>query len=122
MICVYDIETIPDAALIRKTYHIEGDDIEVSTRAMSDQEEESGSSFLPLPYHKIVAISAVIADDFGTFKKVSSIEGASEKEMIANFLAFLDKHNPKLISFNGRSFDMPLLMIRAMQYNLTCRA
>lgn len=122
MICVYDIETIPDAALIRKTYQIEGDDIEVSTRAMSDQEEESGNSFLPLPYHKIVAISAVIADDFGTFKKVSSIEGASEKEMIANFLAFLDKHNPKLISFNGRSFDMPLLMIRAMQYNLTCRA
>lgn len=120
MICVFDIETIPDPKLIRNTLHIQGDDIEVSAVAMSDQEDKTGSSFLPLPYHKIVAISAVIADDFGGFKKVSSIDGANEKEMIDNFLKFLDTHNPKLISFNGRSFDMPLLMIRAMQYNLTC--
>jgi hypothetical protein len=122
MICVFDIETIPDAELIRKTLHIAGDDIEVSAVAMDEQEQNSGSGFLPLPYHKIVAISAVIADDFGVFKKVSSIEGTDEKAMIQNFLGFLDKHNPKLISFNGRSFDMPLLMIRAMKYNLTCSA
>jgi len=122
MICVFDIETIPDAELIRKTLHVSGDDIEVSAVAMDEQEQSSGSSFLPLPYHKIVAISAVIADDFGVFKKVSSIDGKDEKAMVQNFLSFLDKHNPKLISFNGRSFDVPLLMIRAMKYNLTCSA
>ena len=43
-------------------------------------------------------------------------------EMIKNFLNFINQKNPKLISFNGRSFDMPLLMLRAMQYNLTCSA
>ncbi len=122
MICVFDIETIPDVYLIRKTLHFEGSDVEVSNLAMSEQEAKNGSSFLPLPYHKIVAISAVIADDFGVFKKVSSMEGESEEGMIRDFLKFLDTHNPKLISFNGRSFDMPLLMIRAMKYNLTCEA
>lgn len=122
MICVFDIETIPDAELIRQTYHISGDDVEVSIEAMNEQEEKNGTTFLPLPYHKIVAISAVIADDFGVFKKVSSIDGKDEKEMVKNFLSFLDKHNPKLISFNGRNFDVPLLMIRAMKYNLTCSA
>ncbi len=122
MICVFDIETIPDAQLIRKTLHVEGGDVEVSNIAMGEQEAKSGSSFLALPYHKIVAISAVIADDFGGFKKVNSIEGADEKEMLVNFLGFLDRYNPKLISFNGRSFDVPLLMIRAMKYNLTCSA
>jgi hypothetical protein len=122
MICVFDIETIPDADLIRKTMHIEGSDIEVSNVAMGEQEAKSGSSFMPLPYHKIVAISAVIADDFGLFKKVSSMEGDSEEDMLRDFLGFLDSHNPKLISFNGRSFDVPLLMIRAMKYNLTCSA
>ncbi len=122
MICVFDIETIPDAELVRKTLHLEGDDIEVSNIAMGEQEAKSGSGFLPLPYHKIVAISAVIADDFGVFKKVSSMDGANEKEMLSDFLKFLDSHNPKLISFNGRSFDVPLLMIRAMKYNLTCSA
>ncbi len=122
MICVFDIETIPDADLIRKTLLIEGEDVDVSLKAMNEQEVKNGSSFLPLPYHKIVAISAVISDDFGVFKKVSSIDGVDEKEMISNFLGFLDKYNPKLISFNGRSFDVPLLMIRAMKYSLTCNA
>ncbi len=122
MICVFDIETVPDADLIRKTLHVEGGDIEVSNIAMGEQEAKNGSSFLPLPYHKIVCISAVIADEFGFFNKVSSIDGENESEMIKNFLAFLDKYNPKLISFNGRSFDMPLLMIRAMKYGHTCSA
>ncbi|MCF6173740.1 MAG: 3'-5' exonuclease [Campylobacteraceae bacterium] len=122
MICVFDIETIPDADLIRKTMHFEGSDIEVSHIAMGEQEAKNGSSFLPLPYHKIVAISAVIADDFGVFKKVSSMDGDGEEEMVRDFLKFLDTHNPKLISFNGRSFDVPLLMIRAMKYSLSCQA
>lgn len=122
MICVFDVETIPDTALIRKIFPSEGDDKAVSLLAISEQEAKSGSGFLPLPFHKIVAISAVIADDFGIFRKVSSIEGDDEKTMIKNFLGFINKHNPKLVSFNGRSFDMPLLMLRAMQYNLTCNA
>lgn len=122
MICVFDIETIPDATLIRKVFAYEGDDKEVSLLAMSEQEAKSGSTFLPLSFHKIVAISAVIADDFGIFRKVSSIEGKDEREMIKNFLNFINQKNPKLVSFNGRSFDMPLLMLRAMQYNLTCNA
>ena len=122
MICVFDIETIPDVGLIRNVFGFEGDDYAISLAALKEQEEKTGSGFLPLPFHKIVAISAVIADDFGIFRKVSSIEGSSEKEMIKNFLHFINQKNPKLISFNGRSFDMPLLMLRAMQYNLTCSA
>ncbi len=122
MICVFDIETIPDAQLIRKVFGFEGDEYAVSMQAIKEQEEKSGSGFLPLAFHKIVAISAVIADDFGIFRKVSSIEGQNEQEMIKNFLHFINQKNPKLISFNGRSFDMPLLMLRAMQYNLTCSA
>jgi 3'-5' exonuclease len=122
MICVFDIETIPDCELIRKILGHEGSDEEVSRFAIKEQEEKSGSGFLPLPFHKVVAISAVIADDFGIFRKVSSIEGSNEFEMVKNFLGFINKHNPKLVSFNGRSFDMPLLMLRAMQYNLTCNA
>ena len=95
MICVFDIETIPDVTLIRKVFQCEGSDLEVSLLAMNDQEAKSGSSFLPLPFHKIVAISAVIADDFGIFRKVSSIEGKDEKEMIKNFLNFINQSRMK---------------------------
>lgn len=85
MICVFDLETIPDTRLIRDVLHLEGDDLEVSLLAMREQEQKSGSGFLPLPFHRIVAISAVIADDFGMFQKVSSMEGDSEKEIVSKF-------------------------------------
>ena len=122
MICVFDCETIPDVELIRNNLKLKGSDLEISKEALNLQEESLGSSFLPIPFHQVVAISAVMSDDFGTFKKVSSIDGDNEEQMIKNFLNFIDKYNPKLISFNGRSFDMPLLMIRAMKYNLSCSA
>lgn len=122
MICVFDIETIPDTKLLQDIYDYKGSDKEIAQEAIKEQEAKSGSGFLPHTFHKIVAISAVIADEFGTFRKVNSMEGANEKELISDFLKFLDSHNPKLISFNGRSFDMPLLMIRALKYNLTCKA
>ncbi len=120
MICIFDCETIPDVELVRSAMGLSGTDKEVAQKAFILQEEKTGSSFLPTPYHQVVAISAVITDDFGKFQKVSSIEGKSEEEMIKNFLSFIDKKNPKLVSFNGRAFDLPMLMIRAMKYNLSC--
>ena len=124
MICVFDCETVLDVDLIKTQYNFDEnlDDLNLSLKAQSEQEKINGSSFLPIPYHKVVAISAVIADDFGKFSKVSSIEGKTEKEMIENFLNFIDKFNPKLVSFNGRGFDIPMLFIRALKYNLSCPA
>ena len=122
MICIFDCETIPDSTLVKNYFSFKGDDLKISRLALKQQEDKTGSSFLPIPFHQVVAISAVVSDDFGAFKKVSSIEGDDEKQMIESFLKFIDKHNPKLVSFNGRNFDMPLLMMRAMKYNLSCSA
>lgn len=122
MICTFDIETIPDTKLLQEIHGYTGSDEEIALQAIKAQEEKSGSGFLPHIFHKIVAISAVIADEFGTFRKVSSMDGKNEKELVGDFLKFLDSHNPKLVSFNGRGFDVPLLMLRALQYNLTCKA
>ncbi|NPA63970.1 MAG: 3'-5' exonuclease [Epsilonproteobacteria bacterium] len=122
MICIFDCETIPDPDLLRASFAVEGSDEEVTKRALELYEKESGTTFLPLPFHKIVAISAVIADDFGRFDRVSTIRGENEEEMIGEFLRFIDRHNPRLVTFNGRSFDVPLLLLRALRYNLTCPA
>ncbi len=122
MLCVFDCETIPDVELVKTQFKLDGDDLKVSQEALKLQEELSGSSFLPIPFHKVVSICAVIGDDFGRFEKVNCIDGKDEKELISNFLNFIDKKNPKLVSFNGRAFDMPLLMVRAMKYSLSVPA
>jgi predicted PolB exonuclease-like 3'-5' exonuclease len=122
MICVFDCETIPDFNLIRDVFGLKGDDNEVATLAMSEQKEKSGSDFLPIAFHQVAAISAVVADDFGMFMRVSSMEGKNERELLSSFLSFIDRKNPKLVSFNGRSFDLPMLLTRALRYNLSCPA
>ena len=121
-ICVFDCETIPDANLIRKIYGIDGSDEDVSVQAMALQKEASGSEFLPVMFHRVVAISAVMADEYGKFLKVSTMEGKDEREIIAKFLKFINDYNPRLVSFNGRGFDLPMLMVRAMRYNLNAAA
>ncbi|WP_180381748.1 3'-5' exonuclease [Campylobacter lanienae] len=117
-ICVFDCETIPDSDSLRVAYGYDGDDESVAKMALKAQKEQSGSEFLPVCFHKVVTISAVIADEFGRFKRVSTIAGSSEKEKISEFIKFINDYNPRLISYNGRGFDLPMLMIRAMRYNL----
>jgi len=119
LVCVFDCETIPDLELVKKHYDIiQEDEILICEEVFDIQETKSGNSFLPLPFHKVVTISAVIADDFGNFVKVGTFKG-DEEEIIRDFFQFIEKKSPKLISFNGRNFDLPMLFIRALKYNLS---
>ncbi len=122
MICVLDCETIPDTELVRAHFGIEGEDEHVTQQALAQHEAATGSTFLPHPFHKIVAISAVFADDYGHFIKVGTFPGESEEEILREFLAYLDRSNPRLVTFNGRTFDIPLILMRSLRYNLSCPA
>ena len=128
-ICVFDCETLPDAKALLRTLpedlvksatdkNGKIDEKALSLLAYEEQRKNSGQAFLPVLFHKVVCISAVLADKNGKFIKVNTIEGKDEHEIIANFLNFIENHAPRLVSYNGRGFDLPMLMIRAMKYNL----
>ncbi|MGP1485131.1 MAG: 3'-5' exonuclease [Campylobacter sp.] len=118
-ICVFDCETVPDVQLIRRIYGFVGDDLNVAKQAFAMQKEATGSEFLPVMFHKVVAISAVMADEFGKFLRVSTMKGENEREILTKFIDFINKHNPRLVSFNGRGFDLPMILVRAMRYNIS---
>ena len=94
----------------------------LSLRAMEIFKEKTGSEFLPVCFHRVVSISAVMADGFGRFLRASTLDGENERDKIAKFLAFIEDFNPRLVSFNGRGFDLPMLMARAMCYDLSAAA
>ena len=94
----------------------------LSLRAMEIFKEKTGSEFLPVCFHRVVSISAVMADGFGKFLRVSTLDGENERDKIAKFLAFIEDFNPRLVSFNGRGFDLPMIMARAMCYDLSAAA
>ena len=56
---VFDIETVPDAELGRRL-GFAGDDLAVAGQMLARREEETGSSFLPLEQHRVVAISTLL--------------------------------------------------------------
>ena len=138
MVMVFDCETILDTALLKQGFkqHFLAHDIksenlselELSKKAMEIHKELSGSEFLPICYHQVVSIAAVFCDEFGNFIKVGNFKAVGdskeerEKSLISAFLEYLNKHQPKLISFNGRGFDMPMLLLRAMKYKLSANA
>lgn len=124
MICVFDIETVPNIALLRQIIdQKEDDDLLLCQKAFELQKEKTGSEFLPIHLHKIIAISSVIADDYGRFIKVGNFgKEDDERSIIGDFLSFIDRKNPKLVSYNGRNFDIPTIMLRTMAYNLSATA
>ncbi|WP_104682213.1 3'-5' exonuclease [Helicobacter felis] len=129
MLCVLDIETVPDIDLIRQDLDPEStlEPLELCAKAFEWQKAKSGYEFLPLYWHKVVSIAAVLADTHGHFIKVGNFgrqEGQKrdEKHLVADFLSFFNHQKPMLISFNGRNFDLPTLMLKALAYNLDARA
>ena len=121
-ICIFDCESILDTALIRKIYALDGDDLAISKEAMALNLEQNATTFMPLAFHQIISICAVLCDSFGNFIKVNKIDGQNEKEMIENFFKFIENYEPRLVSFNGKNYDMPLLVLRALKYNINAAA
>ncbi|WP_281747348.1 3'-5' exonuclease [Helicobacter suis] len=124
-LCVLDIETVPNLALIEQYYpglcKNTQNPIEICQNVFAWHEEHYKSTFLPLHLHKIVSIASVIADEHGYFKKVGNFgKGCDdEKTLVADFFSFFNKHKPKIVTFNGRQFDMPLLLLKALAFKLS---
>src|SRR6185436_5688696 len=105
---VFDIETVPDAELGRRL-GFEGDDHAVAAAMLAAREEESGTSFLPLEQHRVVAISTLLRS--GDQLQVWSLgEAASgEDDLIRRFFGGIEKIRPTLVSWNGSGLDLPVL-------------
>ncbi len=101
---VFDIETIKDIPMIKEIA-----DEELQKKLFDDGE------FPPLHFHKVVAISVLTYDGKNTLFKSWCYP---DEERVLNFFwkAFSRLEHPKLVSFNGKSFDLPVLILRSLQF------
>jgi len=115
-VLVFDIETIPDVAGLRRLRAEWRDlaDAEVAECAFEERRGKSGADFLPLYLHRIVAISCVLRNDAGF--RVGSIgaTGDPEAALVQSFFAMIDRHTPQMVSWNGSCFDLPVLHYRGL--------
>jgi 3'-5' exonuclease len=114
---VFDIETVPDAELGRRL-GFDGDDDAVAAQMIAAHAEDTGSSFLPIEQHRVVAISTVLRGE-GQLQvwSLGAID-SDEEDLIRRFFNGLEKLRPTLVSWNGSGFDLPVLHYRMLRHGI----
>lgn len=119
-ILVFDIETVPDVEGLRRVWDLAPD---VSEQAVVDlvsqrRRQATGSDFMPPHLQRVVAISCVLrtADDVRVWSLGSAQEG--EAATVARFFDGIERYKPQLVSWNGSSFDLPVLHYRALIHGI----
>jgi 3'-5' exonuclease len=118
-IIVWDLETVPDLGGFAAANDLVGkSDVEVR--------EAIGDKFPKHIYHSIVCIGALIAhreQDHWAVDAVGAphVGERTEKELITAFCDKIAELSPQLVTFNGNSFDLPVLRYRAMVHGISAR-
>ncbi len=105
---VMDIETIPDTSLYKAP----------------DVAPGVERPFPPLYVHRPVVIGCLWLGEDYEWKRLGVIGEAQaddEARMLADFSRFVDEHRPHVVTFNGRGFDLPVIMLRCLRHGVPLR-
>jgi 3'-5' exonuclease len=112
---VFDIETIPDVALGRRLYDLEGlPDEQVAKAMFALRRQSTGGDFLPYEQQRVVAISCALRSPAGFRVWSLGDVNSTEAELVERFFDGIERFSPDLISWNGSGFDLPVLTLRAL--------
>lgn len=124
---IFDTESIPDGQLIQRVKYPQEDltPEQAIARAQEEAREASttGSDFLPVSFQTPVAISVLrVADDF-SIQALTCLDAPQyrSEEMVRLFWKGVCHYQPKLVTFNGRGFDLPLLELAAFRHGIPAR-
>jgi 3'-5' exonuclease len=111
-VITWDIETVPDLKGFAAANGLDGKSDDEIRAVMDDK-------FPKHIYHSIICIGALIAHQENEHWVVDvlgapSIAKRSEKELITSFVDRIAELTPQLVTFNGSTFDLPVLRYRAM--------
>lgn len=126
-IVAFDIETIPDPDIGRRLLALEGTDTEVVLEMVRRRlEETKGSTEYPqLPWHRVVTICATVLDPASGHVEMRALGGdvLDERSHIDGFFRLVSElDSPRLVSWNGNGFDLPVIRYRAMMLGIAAPA
>lgn len=118
---VFDIETVLDKEAAARAYNVDPADSEALKKAVGD--------FPKTPLHRIVAIAAMtltydVTRKAWAVREMASLhtDGGDDKELVRQFLSYLHATAPIVVTYNGASFDLPVVRSRAMIHRIRAPA
>ena len=121
---IVDIETRIDKNLARAIYfpHAEVSEEKAYTQARARLQQEQGNDFFPLSFHIPISIAVGQVNDERVLTAVETVDESdySEESIVRTFWQRLERFSGTLVTFNGRSFDLPVLELYALKYG--CQA
>ena len=111
-VIVWDLETVPDLAAAARM-------LDMGNASEAEVREALGPGFPKHPLHKIACIGALIASRQPEGWRIDALGAPHigerpEAKLINDFIEKIGELRPQLITFNGHSFDLPVLRYRAM--------
>ena len=125
---VVDSESIPDGRLLNIVKYggqgLSDEQAIEKAREEARQNSNTGSDFIPVTFQIPVAVCvARVATDF-SLQAVACLDSPlyRPKEIVKKFWLGLSFYTRcKIVTFNGRSFDLPLLELAAFRYGFPAR-
>jgi predicted PolB exonuclease-like 3'-5' exonuclease len=116
-VIVWDLETVPDLAEFAAANDLVG-------KPDADIRAALGNRFPKHIYHTIVCIGALVAHRETDHWVVDALGAPhvgerTEKQLIGAFCDKIAELKPQLVTFNGNSFDLPVLRYRAMIHGVS---
>ena len=116
-VIIWDLETVPDLRGFALANDLVG---------KTDEEVRAvlGNKFPKHIYHSIVCIGALVAHRERDHWAVDALGAPhvgerTEKQLIASFADRIAELKPQLVTFNGNTFDLPVLRYRAMIHGVS---
>jgi predicted PolB exonuclease-like 3'-5' exonuclease len=122
-VVAFDIETIPDPEIGRRLFRLAGTDTEVITEMVRQRlvETEDKTEYPQPPWHRVVAICACLLGPKSGRAELRSLgQAGDERSILEGFFGLLknEQRLPRLVSWNGSGFDMPVIRYRAMLHGI----
>jgi predicted PolB exonuclease-like 3'-5' exonuclease len=119
-VLVFDIETAPDIDGLRRAWSLPGTmpDAQVAELAFERRREKTGSDFLPLHMHRVIAIGCLFRDADGLRVRCLGQPEDAEGKLVQDFFKVIERHTPQLVSWNGSGFDLQVLHYRGLVHGV----